>query len=217
MKRKIKILWLLLGGASLIFPQIVPAQNLLVNSNFSTGNFSDWNVAETGSEGSPVDYGVTNGFDGGVKVPITGDTYGAYFNPRGGVMNLSQTVDVPANGTVDISCYLRPVINDQDTLTIFLAGSAVFTTNFEFGLPYTLINVSVPAVAGSQVVDFEFSPGDGPMFFDDAQVTASPAATLVSDRGTTLTLLGTTFAILMAANFKAKSGLIFAPLGRRKP
>jgi hypothetical protein len=81
----------------------------------------------------------------------------------------------------------------------------VFTTNFEFGLPYTLINIAVPALAGPQVVDFEFTPGDGPMFFDNAQVTASPAASPVPDSGTSLTLLGTTFAMLIAASFKAKS------------
>ena len=71
---------------------------------------------------------------------------------------------------------MEPVFNDQDTLTIFLGGAPVFTTNFQFGMPYTQISVSVPAQPGSQVLDFQFTPGSGPIFFDDAGLVAVAAA-----------------------------------------
>jgi choice-of-anchor A domain-containing protein len=63
---------------------------------------------------------------------------------------------------------VQPVFNDQDTLTILLGDTAVFSTNFEVGMPYTTISASISAAAGSQVLDFQFTPGSGPMFFDDA-------------------------------------------------
>jgi hypothetical protein len=167
---------LLLASVAVPAFQSARAQNLVVNSNFATGDFTGWTVAETGTGGSPGDYGVTSGRDGGFVVPNTGDVYGAYFNPVGGTMDLTQTVDIPAAGTYIVSCSVRPVINDQDTLTISLGGSSVFTTNFELGAPYTQISVSVPAQAGSQVLDFQFIPGDGPMFFDDAGLVAGAVA-----------------------------------------
>ncbi len=166
---------LLLSSAAMVVTQSARAQNFIVNSNFATGNFSGWNVAETGSGGSPADYGVTSGNDGGAKIPNTGDAYGAYFNPSGGTMDLTQTVDLPAAGTYIISCSVEPVFNDQDTLAIFLDGVPVFTTNFQVGMPYTQISFSVSAQAGSQVLDFQFTPGSGPMFFDDAGLVSVAA------------------------------------------
>ena len=162
-------------SAAVVISQPAQGQNLIVNSNFATGDFSGWNVAETGSGGSPADYGVTNGNDGGSRVPNTGDTYGAYFNPSGGTMDLSQTVDIPAAGSYIVTCAVQPVINDQDTLTIYLGGAPVFSTNFAFGMPYTQISATVPAQAGAQVLDFQFTPGGGPMFFDDAGLVAAAA------------------------------------------
>jgi hypothetical protein len=156
--------------------QTAPAQNLIVNSNFSTGDLSGWTVAETGGGGSPADYGVTAGNDDGHKVPNTGDIYGAYFNPAGGTIDLSQTVNLPAAGIYTVTCSVQPVFNDQDTLTIYLAGAPVFTTNFEFGMPYVPISVSVTASAGPQVIDFQFSPGSGPIFFDDAGLVGTAVA-----------------------------------------
>jgi len=163
---------ILLTSAAVAVSQSAGAQNLLVNSNFATGDLTGWSVAETGSGGTPTDYGVKSGPDGGVKVPNTGDTYGAYFNPMGGTMDLTQTVDLPAAGVYIVSCSVEPVVNDQDTLTIYLGGVAVFSTNFQFGMPYTQISVPVSAAAGSQVLDFQFTPGSGPMFFDDASLVA---------------------------------------------
>jgi hypothetical protein len=159
---------LFVASAAMLLTQTASAQNLIVNSNFATGDFTGWTVAETGSDGSPKDYGVTSTTDGGDKVPNAGDTYGAYFNPAGGTMDLMQTVDLPAAGTYSVSCAVEPVFNDQDTLTILLGGAAVFSTNFEVGMPYTTISASFSAAAGSQVLDFQFIPGSGPMFFDDA-------------------------------------------------
>ena len=167
---------ILLTSAAVAVIQPAHAQNLVVNSNFATGDFTGWMVAETGSGGSPHDYGVTSATDGGSKVPNPGDTYGAYFNPAGGVMSLTQTVDIPAAGTYLISCAVEPVVDDQDTLTISLGGAAVFTTNFEFGSAFTQISVSASAAAGSQVLEFQFTPGSGPMFFDDAGLVAEAVA-----------------------------------------
>jgi hypothetical protein len=163
---------LVLAGAIGVVTQPMQAQNFLVNSNFATGDFTGWSVAESGVGGSPEDFGVTPGPDGGVKVPNTGDVYGAFFNPSGGTMDLSQTVNLPAAGTYIISCNVRPVINDADTVTIFLGGVSEFTTNFEVGAGYTPISVTVSAEAGSQVVDFQFTPGSGPIFFDDASLVS---------------------------------------------
>ncbi len=160
----------------MVISQATQAQNLIVNSNFVTGDFTGWNVAETGSGGDPADYGVTAGNDGGYRVPNSGDTYGAYFNPSGGTLDLSQTVDIPAAGTYIVNCSVQPVINDQDTLTIYLGGAAVFSTNFGTGEPYTQISATVSAQAGPQVIDFQFTPGGGPMFFDDAGLVAAVAA-----------------------------------------
>ncbi len=167
---------LVLGSVAAVVTQTARAQNFIVNSNFATGDFSGWMVAETGGGGSPADYGVTAGNDGGAKVPNTGDTYGAYFNPNGGTMDLAQTVVLPAAGSYLVSCYVRPVINDADTLTIYLGGVPVFTTNLQFGSPYTQITASVSAPAGSQVIDFQFTPGGGPMFFDDASLVSTAVA-----------------------------------------
>ena len=169
-------LCVLLAGSAVVISQATQAQNLIVNSNFVTGDFTGWNVAETGSGGDPADYGVTAGNDGGYRVPNSGDTYGAYFNPSGGTLDLSQTVDIPAAGTYIVNCSVQPVINDQDTLTIYLGGAAVFSTNFEYGEPYTQISATVSAQAGPQVIDFQFTPGGGPMFFDDAGLVAAVAA-----------------------------------------
>jgi hypothetical protein len=163
---------LLLASVAVAATQTATAQNLIVNSNFATGDFTGWTATETGSGGSPKDYGVTSGNDGGAKVPNAGDTYGAYFNPAGGTLDLMQTVDLPAAGTYIVSCAVEPVFNDQDTLTILLGDTAVFSTNFEFGMPYTTISASFSAPAGSQVLDFQFIPGSGPMFFDDAGLVA---------------------------------------------
>jgi hypothetical protein len=173
----IKMFWcLLLASAALAVTHSARAQNLVVNSNFATGDFTGWNVVETGSGGNPGDFGVTSGNDGGAKVPNPGDTYGAYFNPVGGTMDLTQTVNLPAAGTYILSCAVEPVINDQDTLNISLGGEVVFSTNFQYGSPYTEISVSVSAEAGSQVLDFQFTPGSGPMFFDDAGLVAVAVA-----------------------------------------
>lgn len=159
------------------------AQNLIVNSNFATGNFTGWTVTETGSAGDPGDFGVTNKNDGGFHVPYSGDTYGAYFNPRGGTMNLSQEVDIPVATNYTITAEVEPISNDPDTLTILLNGVSVFTTNFDFQQSYTAISVPVFAQAGPQEIDFQFSPGLGPMFFDDAGLVAP-------DSGSMITLLG---------------------------
>ena len=167
---------LLLVSATVAVAQPARAQNLLVNSNFSTGDFTGWNVAETGAAGSPRDFGVTSGYDGGVKVPKIGETDGAYFNPAGGTMDLTQTVDLAGAGTYLITGSVEPVFNDVDTLTIFLGGAPVFTTNFEVGSPYVPIRVSVSAQAGAQVLDFQFTPGSGPMFFTDAGLVALSVA-----------------------------------------
>ncbi|HXR07897.1 MAG TPA: collagen-binding domain-containing protein [Candidatus Acidoferrum sp.] len=167
---------LLLASAAVAVTPSARAQNLIVNSNFATGDLSGWNVAETGSGGLQTDYGVTSGNDGGSKVPNAGNTYGAYFNPAGGTMDLMQTVDLPAAGSYIVSCSVEPVFNDQDTLTIILGGTPVFTTNFQFGMPYTQISVAVSAQPGSQILDFQFTPGSGPMFFDDAGLVAVAAA-----------------------------------------
>jgi hypothetical protein len=175
--RKIRVyLCLLLGGAAVVNIQPAQAQNLIVNSNFATGDFSGWNVAETGGGGNPADYGVTAGSDGGFPVPYSGDTYGAYFNPSGGVMDLTQTVTIPAAGTYTVSCYVEPIVNDQDILTISLGGVPVLATNFEFSMPYTQVSATFTAAAGAQVLDFQFTPGAGPMFFDDASLVAAAAA-----------------------------------------
>jgi hypothetical protein len=174
--KNIKLFHLLVGTAAVAVTQTAPAQNLIVNSNFATGDLSGWTVAETGGGGSPADYGVTAGNDDGAKVPNAGDTYGAYFNPAGGTMDLAQPVNLPAAGTYTISCSVQPVYNDQDTLTIYLAGAPVFTTNFQFGMPYTPISVPVSAQAGPQVIDFQFTPGSGPIFFDDAGLVGEAVA-----------------------------------------
>ena len=73
---------LVIAGTAVVMAQSANAQNFLVNSNFATGDFTGWTVAESGSGGSPHDYGVTSGGDGGSTVHNAGDTYGAFFAQR---------------------------------------------------------------------------------------------------------------------------------------
>lgn len=186
--------FLLATGIAFFCDQPVKAQNLIVNSNFATGDFTGWTTTETGSSGQPHDYGV-GVKDGTQTVAYSGDTYGAYFNPSGGVMDLSQTVDITQAGTYLITCDVQPVANDPDVLTILLGGTQVFTTNYNSGHPYQEISVSVMASAGSQVIDFEFTPGNGPMYFDNAGLVES-SAQAAPDGGTTAILLGSAVSLL---------------------
>ena len=176
MKNLNQFISLFVGTAAAALLSTAQAQNLIVNSNFSTGDLTGWTVAETGGGGNPHDFGVTAGNDNGAKVANVGDTYGAYFNPAGGTLDLAQNVNLPAAGTYVITCAVQPVFNDDDILTIYLGGGAVFTTNFQFAQPYTPISVSVTAPAGPQVLDFQFTPGSGPMFFDDAGLVGTAVA-----------------------------------------
>jgi hypothetical protein len=168
-------LTMLFGGAA-------AHANLVVNGNFASGNFSPWTVTETGTGGSPRDFGVTDGVDvpsgSGIAVPNTGDTYGAYFNPGGGIMDLSQTVTIPTTGSYTLTFALKTATPpDQDMLTIYLGGAPVpvFSTIINPPTPYAQFNTVVSAQAGPQVIDFQFTPGASAMFLDDVSMYAGAA------------------------------------------
>lgn len=149
--------------------------NLLVNGGFETGDLTGWSVSETGSNGQGKDYGVTHGKDSGYgPVPHSG-YYGAYLNPTGGTIDLFQSIDIPVAGDYAIDFWVQPFFNDDDIVTVFLNGVQVSTTDFTVGGPYTEINVMALASAGVQTLDFQFKPGSGPIFFDDACINAAVA------------------------------------------
>jgi hypothetical protein len=166
MKNLMKLLLLARAAAGM---QAYGQINLVQNSSFQTGDFTDWNVTETIPGNN---YGVTSGDkDAAGPVPYMSQ-YGAYFNENGGTMNLSQNVVIPTAGTYNISAWVEPIFSDDDYFTISLGGTVVSYTDFTVGQPYTEISVTVSASAGSQVLDFQFTPNSGAMFFDDASLTA---------------------------------------------
>lgn len=145
---------------------------MIVNGGFEAGNLSGWTVTETGSAGAGHDYGVTNGSDGGYGPVAHSGSYGAYINPPGGTVDFSQTIDIPTAGNYAIDFWVQPYFNDADVVSVFLGGVELYTTNFTEGGPYTEIDLTAAAGSGSQTVDFQFAAGSGPIFFDDASLTA---------------------------------------------
>jgi len=131
------------------------------------------------SGGNPVDYGVTNGYDGGVKVPNTG-TLTVPTSTACGVMDLSQRWTFRQTARL-ISAAICGRLSRSGYLTIFLAGSSCSPRISSSGCLHAHQH-RCAALAGPQVVDFEFTPGDGPMFFDNAQVTPLPLPLLCRQR-----------------------------------
>jgi hypothetical protein len=173
----------------------VHADCIINNGNFATGDFTGWTVAETGPYGLGTtvtdpntqisrfyqDYGVTSGSANGVgPVPAPGDTYGAFFNASGGVMDLTQNVLVPTGGTFSISAQAWPIFPDDDIVTINLDGVLLATFDYTTPQPYSLISAIVSTAAGWHTVDFQFSfngdnDGESATFFDDASMDAVAA------------------------------------------
>lgn len=181
----------LVAGSAFAFSHVSHGQNVVLNGNFATGDFTDWTVTETGTGGIGTvttvgthqvfranDYGVTSGYDGTHNpqnfVPLAGNTYGAYFNPAGGVLDLTQTIDLPTAGTYTFTAWVQALSSDDDYVNVSLGGTLAAAEDYPGYQDYTEITGSAFAAAGPQVLDFQFIPNSAPVFIDDITLTAAP-------------------------------------------
>src|ERR1700760_359082 len=99
MRKNILILTGLLIGAQVAFS--APANNLVINGSFESGDFSGWTLA-----GTDVLPGGNDNYYGVDSVDAHTGAYGAYFGPVGGVLNLSQTIATIPGASYEVSFWL---------------------------------------------------------------------------------------------------------------
>lgn len=169
-------LFLTLAAAAALSCATPAFANLVSNSGFETGDFTDWTqFGNTGFTGVDPFYAHTGGF-------------GAAFGPIGSTGGIFQSLTTVASQTYNLTFWLR---NDGFPINSFSASwngvvipASVLINAGPFG--YTMFSFTGLLATGA-ATDLRFTFQHDPSFwgFDDVSVTAA-----TPDGGNTLALLG---------------------------
>lgn len=179
------------------------AANLVINSDFETGDLSGWTLS--GAHSAPSDNGIYYGVD---STDAHGGKYGAYFGPLGGIMQLDQTLITSPGATYTISFWLAqspaapaPYIN---SFTASFGGTTLYSQVNVTNSGFTQYNFLSTASSTSSTLEFGFRNDTGFFSLDDISVTAS--GTNAPEPATTLLVMLPTGLFLLRKYKKSGSG-----------
>jgi hypothetical protein len=162
----------------LIFGQAAlgTAANLASNPGFETGDFSGWTLS--GTDYLPGGNGNYYGVD---SIDAHSGSYGAYFGPVGGVLNLTQTIATTPGTSYEISFWLAQAPATPPTYIssfgVSFAGANLFTESPAPESNYTEYTFEATALSASSLLQFSFRNDTGFFSLDDVSVnTSAPSA-----------------------------------------
>ena len=152
------------------------ADNLVANPGFETGDLTSWTIS--GVDSSPGDNGIYYGVD---KSDAYSGSYGAYFGPVGGVLDLTQTLATTPGTTYTVSFWLAQVpatpAGYTNSFLLSFGGNTLFSQTDLAGSNYTGYSYTGVASSASTVLQFAFRDDTGFFSLDDVSVSGTTAAT----------------------------------------
>jgi Carbohydrate binding domain len=148
------------------------AANLVVNPGFESGDLTAWTIsgAHSDSAGEGIYYGVDT-------IDAHSGTYGAYFGPPEGVIDLSQNVATIPGATYTFSFWLAhsgptpfPYTN---SFAVSFAGNTLFTASNVSAGGYQQYSYTAVAQSASTNVSFMFRDDTSYFSLDDISVSSS--------------------------------------------
>ncbi len=150
----------------------IQAANLVSNPGFETGDFTGWSLS--GTDSAPDDNGIYYGVD---IVDAHSGTYGAFFGPVGGVLNLSQTLSTVSGTPYTISFWLQETPGTispyTNSFTASFGTSTLLSLSDTSNFSYTFYSFNAVSGAGLTPLVFGFRDDVGFFSFDDVSVTGA--------------------------------------------
>lgn len=154
------------------------ADNLVTNPGFETGDLTGWAVS--GTDSSAADNGVYYGVD---TIDAHSGTYGAYFGPVGGVLDLSQALSTSPGATYSVSFWLAQAPSTPapytNSFAVSFGGNGLFSQTDLAAGSYTQYSYTATATSASTTLQFAFRDDTGFFSLDDISVsTATPPSAI---------------------------------------
>jgi len=163
------------------------AGNLVLNGNFGTGTFADWNVTP-GTSGSP-DISVRSGFSYSPSGNF-GASFAQFGSPTPPYDTISQNITVNPGHVYDVSFYLQNNGSPDDAFTANFGGKLLLSLNNVNA--FTFVQESYTDVpAGNGVLTFSGYQNPAQFALTDIVVTDAGSAA-VPDSGPGLALMAAT-------------------------
>jgi len=153
----------------------VKADNLVVNPGFETGDLAGWILS--GTDASPEDDGIYYGVD---AIDAHSGSYGAFWGPVGGILNLNQALSTTPGTSYAVSFWLAqapatplPYVNSFAVAfgeTILVSETAVPVSS------YAENSYAGVADSSSTSLLFAFRNDTGFFSLDDISVTSNSVA-----------------------------------------
>ncbi|MBV8831318.1 MAG: carbohydrate binding domain-containing protein [Acidobacteriaceae bacterium] len=155
---------------------LATAANLVSNPGFETGDFSGWTLSGT-------DYlpGGNDNYYGVDSMDAHNGSYGTYFGPVGGVLNLTQTIATTPGTSYQISFWLAQAPATPPTyvnsFAVSFSGANLFTESPAPESNYTQYTFEGTAPSAASQLQFSFRNDTGFFSLDDVSVsTSAPSA-----------------------------------------
>ena len=175
------------------------AANIVTNPGFETGDFSGWTLS--GTDSSPSDNGIFYGVD---SLDAHSGSFGAYFGPVGGVLNLTQALTTDPGTTYTVMFWLAespdtpaPYVN---SFTASLGGTTLVNMSNTNGGNYTQYTATATVTSAASILAFAFRDDTG--FFSLDDISVSPGTTVVTPEPTTSMLMISALAVLITGRRK---------------
>ncbi len=168
-----KLTCISLAVVVLAFASVAVGQNLVLNGNFATGDFTDWTLT-----GNQQDVGVCNASTcPGGFAPLS--TYAAYFGPVGSYATLSQMIPTTPGDQYTLTFYLAdPVAGTPNYFSSSFGNATLTLNNWGTAFGWQEFNLITTVTGSSTELSFTFRNDPAYWFLDNVTILQGSSGTV---------------------------------------